>query len=81
MVSLLVDTTSFLEAGDIARSAALSVERRYPRATSGLAGSSRMAGSDPNGRQVGGELRPGLRAQLFGYGAAAGCGRNLSRES
>ncbi|MDP9026969.1 MAG: hypothetical protein M3N46_05350, partial [Actinomycetota bacterium] len=51
MVSLLVDTTSFLEAGTKARSVAHAVERALSRAASGVAGSSRMAGSDPNGRR------------------------------
>ncbi len=49
MVSLLVDTASFLDAGAQARSAALAVERAMSRAVSGLSGSGRMAGSDPNG--------------------------------
>jgi hypothetical protein len=50
MVSLLVDTTSFLEAGRSAHSAAVSVERALSRAASGFAGSAHMAGSDEHGR-------------------------------
>ncbi|MEO6115259.1 MAG: hypothetical protein ABIP33_02645 [Pseudolysinimonas sp.] len=50
MVSLLVDTESFLEAGTHARSVAQSVEQALSRASSGFAGSSQMAGSDHNGR-------------------------------
>jgi hypothetical protein len=49
MVSLLVDTDAFLEAGDHARSAAESVGRALSGAVSGLSGSSHMAGSDQNG--------------------------------
>jgi hypothetical protein len=51
MVSLLVDTASFLDAGVQARSVALSVERALSSAVSGFARSSQMAGSDPNGRK------------------------------
>lgn len=50
MVSLLVDTTSFLEAGRSAHAAAMSVERALSRAASGFAGSGHMAGSDEHGR-------------------------------
>jgi len=49
MVSLLVDTASFLDAGARARSVALTVEHALSRAASGFAGSGRMAGSDPHG--------------------------------
>ena len=49
MVTLLVDTASFLDAGARARSVALTVERALSRAVSGLSGSTQMAGSDPNG--------------------------------
>lgn len=50
MVSLLVDTTSFLDAGRSAHAAAASVERALSRAASGFAGSAHMAGSDEHGR-------------------------------
>jgi hypothetical protein len=49
MVSLLVDTASFLDAGARARSVAFTVEHALSRAASGFAGSGRMAGSDPHG--------------------------------
>jgi hypothetical protein len=49
MVSLLVDTESFLEAGAHARSVADSVDRAVTRAVSGFSGSHHMAGSDPHG--------------------------------
>ena len=49
MVSLVVDTVSFLEAGEQARSVARSVDRALSRAASAFHGSSQMAGSDPYG--------------------------------
>ncbi len=66
MVSLLVDTTSFLDAGAHARSAALAVERAMSRAVSGLSGSSRMAGSDPNGHKWAASYDEAC-GQLVGY--------------
>ncbi|MEO7122488.1 MAG: hypothetical protein ABI400_05120, partial [Lacisediminihabitans sp.] len=49
MVSLVVDTVSFVDAGDHARVSARAVEAALGSAASGLRGLSRMAGSDPNG--------------------------------
>ncbi len=49
MVSLLVDTDSFLEAGAQARTVTQSVEHAMARAVSGFSGSHQMGGSDQNG--------------------------------
>ena len=49
MVSLVVDTRSFVDAGERALLSAGAVASALGRASSGLAGLSQMAGSDPNG--------------------------------
>ena len=66
MVSLLVDTDSFVEAGHHARSVTQSVERAMARAVSGFSGSGRMGGSDANGAKWGRSYDE-ASGKLFGY--------------
>ncbi len=68
MVSLLVDTLSFVEAGSQAAEVARSVDRALSKATSGLGRLSHMAGSDPNGLKWAGAYDQAA-GQLFGYAA------------
>ena len=68
MVSLLVDTVSFVEAGSRAAEVARSADRALSRAASGLGGLSHMAGSDSNGLKWAGAYDHAA-GQLFGYGA------------
>ena len=68
MVSLLVDTVSFVEAGSQAAEVARSVDRALSRAASGLGRLTHMAGSDPNGLKWAGAYDQAA-GQLFGYGA------------
>jgi len=68
MVSLLVDTVSFVEAGSRAAEVARSVDRAIARASSGLGRLSHMAGSDSNGLKWAGAYDQAA-GQLFGYAA------------
>ncbi|MCW2751303.1 MAG: hypothetical protein JWR83_2413 [Aeromicrobium sp.] len=68
MVSLLVDTDSFVEAGSRASEVARSVDRALSCAASGLSRLSHMAGSDPNGLKWAGAYDQAA-GQLFGYAA------------
>jgi hypothetical protein len=66
MVSLLVDTVSFVDAGAHAQRSAHAVESALGRASSGLGGLSQMAGSDPNGAKWAAAYDKGA-GQIFSY--------------
>ncbi|MEO6116198.1 MAG: ADP-ribosyltransferase [Pseudolysinimonas sp.] len=82
MVSLLVDTVSFVEAGSVAGSVARSVDRAMSTAASGLGRLSHMAGSDPNGLKWAASY-DAAAGQIFSYATqlqngCASLARNLA---